>query len=36
VTQNDDDWLLPQRRPVTKAMLDRAIRAEEDAAAWEH
>ncbi len=36
VKQNDEDWALPRRKPITKEVLDRAIRAEEDAAAREH
>jgi hypothetical protein len=36
VKHNDEDWALPQRKPITKEVLDRAIRAEEDAAAREH
>ena len=36
VKHNDEDWTLPQRKPITKEVLDRAIRTEEDAAAQEH
>ncbi len=36
VKHNDEDWTLPRRKPITKAVLERAIRAEEDAAAREH
>ena len=36
VKQTDEDWALPRRKPITKEVLDRAIRAEEDAAAREH
>lgn len=36
VKQNNEDWTLPRRKPITKEVLDRAIRAEEDAAAREH
>ena len=32
----DDDWTLPRRKPITKAVLDRSIHAEENAAAREH
>ena len=28
---NDEGWMLPQRKPITKDHLDRAIRAEKDA-----
>jgi hypothetical protein len=31
VKQTDEDWGLPRRKPITKEVLDRAIRAEEDA-----
>jgi hypothetical protein len=31
-----DGWSLPERKPITKEVLDRVIRAEEDAAAREH
>ncbi len=36
VKYNDEDWTVPRRKPITKAVLDRAIRTEEDAAAREH
>jgi hypothetical protein len=36
VKHEDEDWTLPQRKPITKEVLDRAIRSEEDAAAREH
>ena len=36
VKQTDEDWALPRRKPITKEVLDRAIRAEEDAASREH
>ena len=36
VKHNDEEWTLPRRKPITKEALDRAIRAEEDAAAREH
>ena len=36
VKHNDEEWTLPRRKPITKEVLDRAIRAEEDAAAREH
>jgi hypothetical protein len=36
VKHNDEDWTLPRRKPITKKVLDRAIRVEEDAAAREH
>ena len=32
----DEGWMLPQRKPVTKEALDRAIGAEEEAASQEH
>ena len=33
---DDEGWTLPQRKPVTKDALDRAIGAEEEAASQEH
>ncbi len=33
---DDEGWMLPQRKPVTKEALDRAITAEEEAASQEH
>ena len=36
VKGNDEGWTLPQRKPVTKDVLDRAIGAEEEAAFQEH
>lgn len=36
VKDNDQDWVLPRRKPITKDVLDRAIDAEEEAASWEH
>ena len=36
VKHNDEEWTLPRRKPITKEVLDRAIRAEEDAGAKEH
>jgi hypothetical protein len=36
VKDNDAGWSLPQRKPITKDVLDRAIKAEEDAASREH
>ena len=36
VKHTDEDWTLPQRKPITKEVLDRAIRAEEEAASREH
>jgi hypothetical protein len=36
VKHNDEEWTLPRRKPITKELLDRAIHAEEDAAAREH
>jgi hypothetical protein len=36
VKDNDKGWMLPQRKPVTKDVLDRAIGAEEEAASQEH
>jgi hypothetical protein len=33
---DEDGWSLPQRKPITKEVLDRAIRAEEEAASREH
>jgi hypothetical protein len=36
VKHNDEEWTLPRRKPITKEVLDRAVRAEEDAAAREH
>ena len=36
VKENDEGWMPPQRRPVTKDVLDRAIGAEEEAASQEH
>ena len=36
VKHNDEEWTLPRCKPITKEVLDRAIRAEEDAAAREH
>ena len=36
VKDNDEGWMLPQRKPITKDVLDRAIGAEEEAASQEH
>jgi hypothetical protein len=36
VKDNDTEWLLPRRKPITKDVLDRAIDAEEEAASREH
>ncbi len=36
VKDNDTEWLLPRRKPITKDVLDRAIDAEEAAASREH
>ena len=36
VKDNDAGWMLPQRKPITKAVLDRAIEAEEESASREH
>ncbi len=36
VKYNDEDWALPQRKPITREVLNRAIRAEENAATREH
>ena len=36
VKDDDEGWLLPQRKPITKDVLDRAIGAEEEAAFQEH
>ena len=33
---DDEGWMLPQRKPITKDVLDRAIGAEEEAASQEH
>jgi hypothetical protein len=33
---NDETWTLPQRKPITKEVLDRATEAEEKAAFREH
>ena len=36
VKDTDEGWMPPQRKPITKAVLDRAIDAEEAAASQEH
>jgi len=36
VKDNDAEWVLPQRKPITKDVLDRAIDAEDEAASREH
>jgi hypothetical protein len=36
VKDSDADWTLPQRKPITQEVLDRAIDAEEEAASREH
>ncbi len=36
VKDNDESWTLPQRKVITKEVLDRAIAAEEEAAPLEH
>ena len=36
MVKDDEGWMLPQRKPVTKDALDRAIDAEEEAASQEH
>jgi hypothetical protein len=33
---DEDGWTLPQRKPITKEVLDGAIRAEEEAASRKH
>jgi len=33
---DEGGWTLPQRKPITKEVVDRAIRAEEEAASREH
>ena len=36
VKDNDEGWVVPRRKPITKDVLDRAIAAEEEAASREH
>ena len=36
MVKDDEGWTPPQRKPITKEVLDRAIGAEEDAASQEH
>ena len=36
VKDNEESWTLPQRKAITKGVLDRAIGAEEEAASSEH
>ena len=36
MVKDDGGWMLPQRKPITKDVLDRAIGAEEEAASQEH
>ena len=36
MVKDDESWMLPKRKPVTKDVLDRAIGAEEKAASQEH
>jgi hypothetical protein len=36
VEGGDDGWVLPRLKPITEAVLDRAIRVEEQAASEEH
>ena len=36
MVKDDEGWMLPQRKPVTKDALDRAIITEEEAAPQEH
>ncbi len=36
MVKDNEGWMLPQRKPITKDMLDRAIGAEEEAASQEH
>ncbi len=36
MVKDDEGWMLPQRKPITKNVLDRAIGAEEEAASQEH
>ena len=36
VKSDDEGWMPPQRKPITKDALDRAIGAEEEAASQEH
>ena len=36
VKENDEGWMLPRRKPITKDVLDRAISVEEEAASQEH
>ena len=36
VKNNDEGWMLPRRKPITKDVLDRAIGVEEEAASQEH
>lgn len=36
MVKDDEGWTLPQRKPITKEALDRAIGTEEEAASQEH
>jgi hypothetical protein len=36
VKDNDEGWVFPRRKPITKDVLERAITAEEEAARREH
>ena len=36
VKDSDEGWMLPQRKPITKDVLDRAIGSEKEAASREH
>ncbi|WP_428391851.1 DUF2442 domain-containing protein [Lichenicoccus sp.] len=36
MVKDDENWLLPQRKPITRDVLDRAIGAEAEAASQEH
>ena len=36
MVKDDEGWMLPHRKPITKNVLDRAIGAEEEAASQEH
>ena len=36
MVKDDEGWMLPQRKPITKEALDRGISAEEEAASQEH
>ena len=36
VKDNDESWVLPRRKPITKDVIERAIATEEEAAHREH